>query len=106
MSQVNAEPSTCTPSQGTSTVMYVNRKTTWTMTNNTASTTLGPVIWNVDGVSVPTSGNTLPKIYTTIGKKTLSATGTLNYSAGGTTTVSCPGTTTIIKLDTGTNKNI
>ncbi len=106
---VEPEPkSICIPSQGTSTNMYVNRKTTWTMTNATG--TVSNVTWT--GTNIPSSpptttlGNILYKIYTTVGQKNINGAGTVTRSSDGKTFSSTCFTSTSVKLDTGQSGEI
>lgn len=66
----------CLPSQDSSTNVYVNKPMTWTMNlpGYSLSDIASPVtVWTGTDISQTLSGNTLTKIYTTIGGKTLSA---------------------------------
>jgi len=101
-----AKMSDCTPTQGTSAEMYVNRVTKWTMKNR-GGDSFGNVKWdgtNMTGATITPTG-TLDKIYTTIGKKTVTAVTKAKHSDG-TSYISSCSTSTIIKLDTGVGGEI
>lgn len=102
--------STCTPTQSGNAEgdnnLYVNRSTTWTLTNNIGSP--GSVVWSGTNISSPvtTPGNQLNKIYTTVGTKIINATTTITRSSDGTTYTSTCSTSTLIKLDSGSSGEI
>ncbi len=66
---------TCVPTQDSSTNVYVNKPMTWTINlpGYTLSDIASPLTtWTGTDISQTSSGNTLNKIYTTIGSKTIS----------------------------------
>jgi len=98
--------SVCAPSQGTSTEMYVNRNTKWTITN--ASGTVASTIWNGTDIlsEITTLGSELDKIYTTVGTKSINAAATITVAGTSTVFTSYCSTSTIMKLDEGTGGEI
>ena len=108
---VSAAPSigaTCTPSQGTSTEMYINRQTTWTVgLTDTGATNLNTQ-WSGTNIAQtePLSGLTYNKIYTTVGVKTINATTTGKRSSDGSSFISTCSNSAILKLDTGSGGEI
>ena len=98
--------SVCAPSQGTSTEIYVNRNTKWTITN--ASGTVASTIWNGTDIlsEITTLGSELDKIYTTVGTKSINAAATITVAGTSTVFTSYCSTSTIMKLDEGTGGGI
>lgn len=89
--------SECIPTQPNQTDgnLYVNQKTTWTMKNSLG--TASNVTWKgTNIVEKTTLGDSLVKIYTTVGSKSISGTGVVTKSTGKTFSSTCA-TTTMIK---------
>ena len=88
--------STCVASQGTSAEMYTGVSTKWSMTNNHHDT-LGNTKWSGSNISssTKTSGPSLPKIYTTVGKKSITAVSIATRSDSTTYISACYASTTI-----------
>jgi hypothetical protein len=100
--------SICAPSQKDNlqgdTNIYVNRNTTWTMTNEGG--TFGSVEWSGKDMATRTSeGSTTEKIYTTVGQKFINAKTIVKRKDNSTFSATCYATTTV-KLDTGEHGEI
>ena len=88
--------STCSAKQGTSTDIYVNRDTTWTMTNSLGS--ISRTKWKGSNISGTASSDksSYSKVYTTVGPKTISSAAVVTRSSDGTTFISaCSASTTV-----------
>jgi hypothetical protein len=95
----------CDAKQGTSTDYYINRNTTWEVkVNNPKGAKLDKRSWNGTSVSSNSTGNTLNKIYTTVGNKTMNIVDV--YSLNGATSSAKCSKTIKLKLDPGTNTEI
>jgi hypothetical protein len=98
--------SDCAPSQGTSTLMYVNRNTTWTVNLSTSTSNLRNIFTDWSGTNIPGTlnipGLTFDKIYTTVGLKNITAHTTGEYLSSGNTFFADCSTSTLMKLDPGT----
>jgi len=100
-----AQMSNCTPLQGASSTIYVNRNTTWEIKNDFGS--ILKVKWSGTNIATTTTPTpTLNKIYTTIGKKNINALTIVTRTTDGTKFISACSTSTTVKLDTGTGGEI
>jgi len=102
----NAE---CVPHQGTSTDLYINRNTTWTIVPEevlSGSINASTAQWYGDELPV-SNAQSYPLIttYTTVGNKYISGHVNFNNQDGTSLDLNCS-TTTTFKLDTGTNGEI